>query len=261
MTKTKLWPRVATLAALTGALWLGGCAAPTPPPSQAQQKAQQMEVMRLTMISTMQRDEFVEGITSMKRDEPVFPAVKSSLGVMFSDPVIVDWIVGQVQRDRAGFSREWVGVTTRGFLSIDDATALKLLMPISYAAGRMSAAECQAIESKKTKDKSSDSFMAMLRAMKPHEVNDFFDGMRTAVVAGIRGAPLRPVSTPAQTAQALSAGTVATMNLDLRKDSCGDMARVAVMLDKASPQDRTHLLNYALTSAGLVAQTQVAASR
>lgn len=48
------------------------------------------------------------------------------------------------------------------------------------------------------------------------------------------------------------------MNSDLRKDSCGDMARVAVMLDKASPQDRTHLLNYALASAGLVALTQTA---
>jgi hypothetical protein len=252
------WPRMAVLAALTGSLWLGACSTTAPKatasPPPAQMSSQQLETVRLTMISMMQRDEFVEGITGMKRDEPVFPAVKSSLGVMYSDPVILEWIVAQMQRDRAGFTAEWTRITARGFRSVDDPTAMKLLMPIARAAGRMSAAECQAMEARKTGDKKTDSFMLMLRAMQPYEVSEFFDGMRIAVLGGIRGAAPRPASTPAQVAQALSSGIIATMKVDSRKDSCGEMARTAVMLESASPQDRTHLLTHALSSAGFAPQ-------
>jgi hypothetical protein len=244
------WPRRMTAVALAGTLWLGACTtAPTAAP-RAQYSAQQMEIMRLTMISMMQRDDFVEGSTGVKRGEPVFPAVKSSLGVLYSDPVILEWIVAQMQRDRTAFGREWGRVTARGFHSVDDATAMKLLMPIARAAGRMSESECKAMQERKSSG-GADPFMAMLRAMQPHEVSEFFDGMHSAVLAGIRGDAPRPASTPAQIAQALSAGLVVALKSDFRKDNCGDMARTAVMLEQASPQDRTHLLNHALNASGL----------
>ncbi len=263
----RAWRWVALATAAAGALCLGGCSTappqPQPPPAAAPQSAQEQQaaMMRAMFASATQRDDFVEGITGMRRDEPVFPAVKSSLASVFGDPVIVDWMIEQMTRDRAGFEREWGRVAARGMMAVDDATALKLVMPIVKASARMSAAECQAMAARKTSGKKGGEFFAMLRTMEAEEVRDFFEGMRRAVRAGIRGDAPRPASTQAQMASALTSAAVSGMKVNARSDSCGDMLRVATALDKATPQDRTHILNYMLSAAGLVAQGQAVTQR
>lgn len=250
--------RVAAITVLAGVLCLGACTtAPTPPQQQAAaMRQQQAEVLRATLAAAAQRDDFIEGFTSLRRSEPVFPAVKSSFANLFGDAVIVDWMVAQMIRDRSAFEREWGRVAASGMMAVDDATALKLMMPIAQAGGRMSASECQAMNARKASGKKGDEFFAMLRSMRPEEVNDFFEGMRLALRAGIRGDAPRPVSTPVQIAQALTSAAVAGLQLDTRGDSCGDMQRMASALDKASPQERTHMLNFMLSAAGLAAQGQ-----
>jgi hypothetical protein len=255
--------RAGVLAALGLALVLSACgSAPTHPVEEAapvDAAAQQREVLRGYVIAMTQRDELYESFSGMRRGEPMFAAAKESIGNIYRDPVVLDWMIDQFGQDRAGLSRRFGSVMLEGFARANDEAAWKMLRPVGMALGRLDAQQCAAYqaETRGSAAARGASMSALVRRMEPAELNEFFDGFRLALRAGIQREPLRPMASRAQVAAALASiphsmpAGVGTLN------ECSAVFAATHAVQNASGDARSHLLSVMLASAGLGAQREI----
>lgn len=62
---------------------------------RAVERLQQREVLRGYVIAMTQRDELYEAFSGMRRGEPMFDAARESIGSIYRDPVVLDWMIDQ----------------------------------------------------------------------------------------------------------------------------------------------------------------------
>src|SRR5687768_2330003 len=203
--------RAAAATMMLLALVLSACgSAPTQPAASAaaapaDANAQQREVLRGYVIAMTQRDELYETFSGMRRGEPMFAAAKESIGNVYRDPVVMDWMIDQLAQDRAGFAKRFGSVMLDGFARANDDAARNMLRPVGTALGRLDATQCAAyVAETRGAGARGASMSALVRRMQPAELNEFFDGFRLALRAGIQREPLRPMATSAQVAAALA---------------------------------------------------------
>lgn len=255
-------PRAGALAALCAAL-LGGCA--STPESQgpgggtaASAQAQQREVLRGYVIAMTQRDELYESFSGLRRGEPMYDAAKESIGSVYRDPVVIDWMVDQLAQDRSQFAQRFGKVVIEGFARANDDAAWKMLRPVGAALGRLDTAQCSEYraETRGAAGGRGASMTALVRRMQPPELAEFFDGFRLALRAGIQRAPLRPMASSAQVAAALaSMPSAATLGSGVLNE-CAAVLMASNAVQNASGETRSHLLSVMLASAGLGAQRE-----
>jgi hypothetical protein len=255
--------RAGTAVTLLLALVLGACSStPTQPGASAaapaDPAAQQREVLRGYVIAMTQRDELYESFSGMRRGEPMFEAAKESIGNIYRDPVVLDWMIDQFAQDRAGFAKRFGGVMMEGFARADDEAAWKMLRPVGMALGRLDAQQCAAYQAEtRSTGARGASMSALVRRMQPAELNEFFDGFRLALRAGIQREPLRPMASRQQVAAALASIPqglpmgVGTMN------ECSAVFVATNAVQNARGDTRSHLLSVMLASAGLGAQREI----
>jgi hypothetical protein len=255
--------RIGVAAALLLALVLSACGtAPSQPPSSAaaapaDANAQQREVLRGYVIAMTQRDELYEAFSGMHRGEPMFVHAKESIGSVYRDPVVMDWMVDQFSQDRAGFAKRFGAVMMEGFARANVDAAWKMLRPVGSALGRLDAAQCAAYvaETRGGAGGRGASMTALVRRLQPAELSEFFDGFRLALRAGIQREPLRPMASSAQVAAALASVPSASFSGSMNECSAVLVATQAVQ--NAGGDTRSHLLSVMLASAGLGAQREL----
>lgn len=244
------------------ALVLGACSsAPTQPragaAAPADPAAQQREVLRGYVTAMTQRDELYESFSGMRRGEPMFDAAKESIGNVYRDPVVMDWMIDQLAQDRAGFAKRFGNVMMEGFARANDDAAWKMLRPVGTALGRLDAAQCAAYvaETRSTAARGSQ-MSALVRRMQPAELNEFFDGFRLALRAGIQKEPLRPMASSAQVAAALASVPNGVLPAGTMNE-CSAVLVATQAVQNARGDTRSHLLSVMLASAGLGAQREM----
>lgn len=226
----------------------------------ADARAQQREVMRGYVIAMTQRDELYESFSGLRRGDPMFVAAKESIGGVYRDPVVLDWMVEQLGQDRSGFAQRFGSVVLEGFARANDDAAWKMLRPVGAALGRLDAAQCSAYQAETgvAAGGRGASMTALVRRMQPSELNEFFDGFRLALRAGIQREPLRPIASTAQVAAALaSVPTAANIGAGSTMNECSAVRVAANAVQNASGDTRSHLLSVMLASAGLGAQREL----
>ena len=253
--------RAGVTVAMLLALGLSACgSAPTQPAPAApvDANAQQREVLRGYVIAMTQRDELYESFSGMRRGEPMFAAAKESIGNIYRDPVVLDWMIDQFAQDRAGFSKRFGGVMMEGFARADDEAAWKMLRPVGMALGRLDAQQCAAYQAEtRSAGARGASMSALVRRMEPAELNEFFDGFRLALRAGIQREPLRPMASRQQVAAALAS---VPQSLPMGVGALNECSAVFVAtnaVQNARGDTRSHLLSVMLASAGLGAQREI----
>jgi hypothetical protein len=254
--------RIGVTLTLLWALALSACS--TKPASTQETAAvsdprvQQREVLRTYVISMTQRDDLYESFSGLRRGEPMFEAAKTSIGNVYRDPVVMDWMLDQLGQDRNGFAQRFGNVMIEGFARADDNAAWKMLRPVGNALGRLDAVQCSAYqaETRGGAGGRGASMTALVRRMQPDELNEFFDGFRLALRAGIQRQPMRPIASSAQVAAALaSVSTPANFNAGMNECSAVKVAMSAVQ--GADGETRSHLLSVMLASAGIGAQREL----
>jgi len=254
--------RAAAATMMLLALVLSACgSAPTQPAASAaaapaDANAQQREVLRGYVIAMTQRDELYEAFSGMRRGEPMFTAAKESIGNMYRDPVVLDWMIDQMAQDRTGFAKRFGNVMMEGFARANDDAAWKMLRPVGTALSRLDAQQCAAYqaETRNSAGVRGASMSALVRRMHPSELNEFFDGFRLALRAGIQREPLRPMASSAQVAAAL-ASIPQNMPMGVgAMNECSAVAAATNAVHNARGDTRSHLLSVMLASAGLGAQ-------
>lgn len=255
--------RVGVAATLLLALALSACStAPTQPAASAapaDARTQQREVLRGYVTAMTQRDELYESFSGMRRGEPMFVHAKESIGSVYRDPVVMDWMIDQFSQERAGFARRFGNVMMEGFARANDDAAWKMLRPVGTALGRLDATECAAYqaETRGGTGARGASMTALVRRMQPAELSEFFDGFRLALRAGIQRDPLRPIASSAQVAAALaSVPNAAQMNLGTMNE-CSAVLVATNAVQNSRGDTRSHLLSVMLASAGLGAQREL----
>lgn len=249
--------RAGAAASLLLSLLLVACGTtPSQPPAAAaaDPAAQQREMLRGYVIAMTQRDELYEAFSGMRRGEPMFAAAKESIGNVYRDPVVIDWMIDQFAQDRAGFAKRFGNVMMEGFARANDDAAWKMLRPVGAALGRLDAAQCAAYvaETRGGAGGRGASMTALVRRMHPSELNEFFDGFRLALRAGIQREPLRPMASSAQVAAALASMPTASFSAPMNECSAVQVATQAVQDSRGDT--RSHLLSVMLASAGLGAR-------
>ena len=242
------------------ALTLAACG--TAPPQQAAAAApadptvQQREVLRGYVMAMTERDELYESFSGLRRNDPMFAAAKQSIGSVYRDPVVMDWMIDQLGQDRSAFVQRFGTVIIEGFARADDEAAWKMLRPVGAALGRLDATQCTAYktETAGAAGGRGGSMTALVRRMQPAELNEFFDGFRLALRAGIERAPLRPTASNAQVAAALASVSRGVPAGAVNECTAAQMAASAVQ--NASGPTRSHLLSVMLASAGLGVQRE-----
>jgi hypothetical protein len=238
------------------ALAVAGCGTTpntaTQPADAAQ--AQQREVLRGYVLAMTQRDELYESFSGLRRGDPMFPAAKDSIGSVYRDPVVMDWMIEQLGQDRSAFVQRFGSVIIEGFARANDEAAWKMLRPVGAALGRLDAAQCSAYKAEISGAAGGRgaSMTALVRRMQPAELREFFDGFRLALRAGIERAPLRPSASSAQVAAALATVSAGVPAGAVSECSAAQLAANAVQ--NANGDTRSHLLSVMLASAGLGAQ-------
>ena len=261
--KSSLVRRAGAAATMLLALMLGACG--TAPTQDAQSAAaisdpaaQQREVLRGYVIAMTQRDELYESFSGMRRGEPMFDSVKQSIGNVYRDPVVMDWMIEQIAQDRVGFAKRFGSVMMEGFARANDDAAWKMLRPVGMALGRLDAGQCAAyVAETRGAGARGASMTALVRRMQPAELHEFFDGFRLALRAGIQRDPLRPMASSAQVAAALAS---VPSNVSLGSASMNECSAVHVAtqaVQGARGDTRSHLLSVMLASAGLGAQREL----
>jgi hypothetical protein len=245
------------------ALVLGACSsAPTQPAASAaattDPAAQQREVLRGYVTAMTQRDELYESFSGMRRGEPMFAAAKESIGNVYRDPVVMDWMIDQLAQDRAGFAKRFGNVMMEGFARANDDAAWKMLRPVGTALGRLDSTQCAAYvaETRSTATRGSQ-MSALVRRMQPAELNEFFDGFRLALRAGIQREPLRPMASSAQVAAALASVSKSVPIAAGSMNECSSVLLATQAVQNANGETRSHLLSVMLASAGLGAQREM----
>lgn len=245
------------------ALLLGACGtAPTPQESNAaapaDANAQQREALRGYVITMTQRDELYESFSGMRRGEPMFAAAKESIGNVYRDPVVMDWMIDQLSQDRAGFAKRFGNAMMEGFARANDDAAWKMLRPVGTALGRLDAAQCASyVAETRDADTRGASMSALVRRMQPGELNEFFDGFRLALRAGIQRDPLRPMASSAQVAAALASVPNSMSMATGSMNECSSVHIATQAVQNARGDTRSHLLSVMLASAGLGAQREL----
>jgi hypothetical protein len=246
------------------ALLLGACgSAPTQQGATAatptDANAQQREALRGYVIAMTQRDELYESFSGMRRGEPMFAAAKESIGNVYRDPVVLDWMVDQISQDRAGFAKRFGSVMMEGFARANDDAAWKMLRPVGSALGRLDAQQCAAYvaETRGGAGGRGASMSALVRRMQPAELNEFFDGFRLALRAGIQREPLRPMASSAQVAAALASVPNSVPIASASMNECSAVLVATQAVQNARGDTRSHLLSVMLASAGLGAQREI----
>jgi len=254
--------RAGVTGALLVVLALAACGtAPTQPAAAttaapADARAQQREVLRGYVIAMTERDELYESFSGLRRGDPMFAAAKQSIGAVYRDPVVMDWMIDQLGQDRSAFVQRFGTVIIEGFARANDDAAWKMLRPVGAALGRLDAAQCTAYkaETAGAAGGRGASMTALVRRMQPAELNEFFDGFRLALRAGIERAPLRPTASSAQVAAALATVSSGVPAGAVNECTAAQMAATAVQ--NANGETRTHLLSVMLASAGLGARRE-----
>jgi hypothetical protein len=261
--RAKLIRRAGMAGALSLALVLGACGtAPTQPSSSsaapADPAAQQREVLRGYVTAMTQRDELYESFSGMRRGEPMFAAAKESIGNVYRDPVVMDWMIDQLAQDRAGFAKRFGSVMMEGFARANDDAAWKMLRPVGTALGRLDATQCAAyVAETRNAGGRGASMSALVRRMQPAELNEFFDGFRMALRAGIQREPLRPMASSAQVAAALASVPSSMPLAGGSMNECSSVQIATQAVQNARGDTRSHLLSVMLASAGLGAQREL----
>jgi hypothetical protein len=220
-------------------------------------RTQQREAMRSYVIAMTQRDELYESFSGLRRGDPMFAAAKESIGSLYRDPVVMDWMIDQLGQDRSAFAQRFGAVVVEGFARANDDAAWKMLRPVGAALGRLDAAQCSAYqaEARGSSGARGAAMTALVRRMQPAELSEFFDGFRLALRAGIEHQPLRPVASSAQVAAALasvSGGNVVPGAMN----ECSAALVAANAVQNANGDTRSHLLSVMLATAGLGAQRE-----
>jgi hypothetical protein len=255
--------RAGVSVALLLALGLAACgSAPTQSDANAaapvDAQAQQREVLRGYVIAMTERDELYESFSGMRRGEPMFAAAKQSIGNIYRDPVVLDWMIDQFAQDRASFSRRFGSVMLEGFARADDEAAWKMLRPVGMALGRLDAQQCAAYQAEtRSGGARGASMSALVRRMEPAELNEFFDGFRLALRAGIQREPLRPMASRAQVAAALASIPHSLPMAAGAMNECSAVFAATHAVQNARGDARSHLLSVMLASAGLGAQREI----
>ena len=251
--------RAGVIATLSLLLALSACTT-TPQATEPQAtviadaQTQQREALRSYVIAMTQRDELYESFSGLHRGDPMFAAAKESIGSLYRDPVVLDWMIDQFGQDRSAFAQRFGTVVIEGFARANDEAAWKMLRPVGAALGRLDAAQCNAYQSE-ARGAHGASMTALVRRMQPAELNEFFDGFRLALRAGIERQPLRPLASSAQVAAALaSVSGGAIVSGPMNECSAAQVAANAVQ--NAKGDTRSHLLSVMLASAGLGAQRE-----
>jgi hypothetical protein len=262
--RTNLIRRAGLASTLLLALLVAACgSAPTQPASNAaapaDANAQQRETLRGYVIAMTQRDELYESFSGMRRGEPMFAAAKESIGSIYRDPVVLDWMIDQMAQDRAGFGKRFGNVMMEGFARANDEAAWKMLRPVGTALGRLDATQCAAYvaEARGGVGARGASMTALVRRMQPSELNEFFDGFRMALRAGIQREPLRPMASSAQVAAALASVPNSVPMASSAMNECSAVHVATQAVQSARGDTRSHLLSVMLASAGLGAQREM----
>jgi len=100
------------------------------------------------------------------------------------------------------------------------------------------------------------SMTALVRRMQPSELNEFFDGFRLALRAGIQREPLRPMASSSQVAAALASVAKSVPIAAGSMNECSSVHIATQAVQSANGDTRTHLLSVMLASAGLGAQRE-----
>jgi len=256
--------RAGAASALLLALLLSACgSAPTQQAANenapADPAVQQREALRGYVIAMTQRDELYESFSGMRRGEPMFDAAKQSIGNVYRDPVVMDWMIDQLAQDRAGFAKRFGSVMMEGFARANDDAAWKMLRPVGTALGRLDASQCAAYmaETRGSASARGQSMSALVRRMQPAELNEFFDGFRLALRAGIQKEPLRPMASSAQVAAALASVPNSLPMASASMNECSAVMVATQAVQNARGDTRSHLLSVMLASAGLGAQREM----
>jgi hypothetical protein len=256
--------RAGLASTLLMALLLGACgSAPTQQAptvvTAADANTRQRETLRGYVIAMTQRDELYESFSGMRRGEPMFAAAKESIGNVYRDPVVLDWMIDQISQDRAGFAKRFGSVMMEGFARANDDAAWKMLRPVGTALGRLDATECASYvaETRGGAGARGSSMSALVRRMQPAELNEFFDGFRLALRAGIQREPLRPMASSAQVAAALASVPNSMPIASGSMNECAAVQLATNAVQNARGDTRTHLLSVMLASAGLGAQREL----
>jgi hypothetical protein len=255
--------RAGATATMLLALMLAACGtAPTQDTQNAaalsDPAAQQREVLRGYVTAMTQRDELYESFSGMRRGEPMFDAVKQSIGNVYRDPVVMDWMIDQIAQDRAGFGKRFGNVMMEGFARANDDAAWKMLRPVGMALGRLDAGQCAAyVAETRGAGARGASMTALVRRMQPAELNEFFDGFRLALRAGIQREPLRPMASSAQVAAALASVPSSVSLGAASMNECSAVHVATQAVQGARGDTRSHLLSVMLASAGLGAQREL----
>lgn len=236
-------------------LSVGGCAG-TPAASEPDSPAaRQRAVLRGYVTAMTERDELYESFSGLQRGEPNFEAAKRSIGAVYRDPVVMDWLVDQLWQERSQFARRFATVMLEGFARAGDDAAWKMVRPVGEALGRLDAAQCDEYRAEVAAAGGRGAPMAALvRRMQPAEVNEFFDGLRLALRAGIEQAPLRPLASKAEIALALASVPAAIGVSDAPVTECRAAWAATHAVGDVSGTTRTNLLSVMLASAGLGVQ-------
>ena len=236
------------------AVVVAGCATPG-----GDARSHQRAMLKSSLTAAIERDDLYEGSMGVRRTDANFPAVKSALGNVYRDPVILDWMVNQLQNDRDRFSQNLARLMSDAFARADDAAAAQMVRPVATLFGRFTPQQCTEFLAA-AKDRGNDGTALMMRSMNDGEIREFFDGMRQAMRRGIEGAPLRPVPTSAElltvmnklgsSAMAAGAGGPGSSN-------CQDAVRVLNEMERLTGTERSHALTFMMMQAGLAANRQL----
>jgi hypothetical protein len=172
----------------------GGCAqTPQTTAAAPSAEAQRRAAFAAHNQRSHARDDFYDRAAGVTRDMPNFQALKHALSGMYSDPVVVDWMEGQLRR---GVSQETfvASVSQRAFSGLnrlEDDAALTLFNVMGTMMARLDKSQCDQFLQPAADARSR--FGRMVAAMTAEEVQGLFDTFRRALRADISGQPLRAV--------------------------------------------------------------------
>ncbi|MCC7455813.1 MAG: hypothetical protein IT390_02525 [Nitrospira sp.] len=236
-------------------LAVGGCAGTPTTSSPDSAAARQRAVLRGYVTAMTERDELYESFSGLQRGEPNFDAAKQSIGAVYRDPVVMEWMVDQLWQDRTRFARRFATTLLEGFARAGDDAAWKLVRPVGEALGRLGVAQCDEYRAEVAAGRGRGAPMASLvRRMQPAEVHEFFDGLRLALRAGIEQAPQRPLASRAEIALALVSVPAAFEPGATPLTECSAALAATNAIRGASGATRTNLLSVMMASAGLGVQ-------
>ena len=251
------WMRTALSAVMAGAL-LAGCAQTpqTPAAAPTSAEAQRRAVFQLYVQQMLAGDEFYERTLNVSRHAPNFAALKRGLGGIYTDPVVMDWMLEQLQR--GGSQEQFIGSVSHrmfsGLSRLDDDAALTLINVMGGMMSRMDTTQCE--QFLRPGPDSRSRFTRMAAAMTADEVHGLFDTFRRAMRADISERPLRPVPTGANMAK-VTAGLARLQAGDAARadgNSCHASASLMQAVSAMSGEERSGAITFVLAMMGMGAK-------